>query len=122
VVLVEKLQVNKSVDNSLILGEVIEHISFTVPSSVDEERVQDKGPNFRNKAGGTWEGMGFKVLAISGPDRCAFGFCKSWLPTDEDRRRYHVRARVSREPVDVNIDVPDEAVLPMEEKGFKLLD
>ena len=92
--------------------------TFTVPAEVSEERVQFAADKYRLKFGKALELEGWRVLDMEQPtlDRSVLAHGT----TDPDRRRYQIWAKVTRRPVEVRIDVPDEDVPIYLNAGFKL--
>ena len=115
------------VDRSLEQGGYWEHIPYTVPDSVTEDRIEFTAPKYRNKGGETLESLGFVIHEVQGPYRCikpvlglADQGCRKWAPHEPDRHRYHIGYWVSRRPVEHIMDVPDAAVAALEETGMRL--
>lgn len=97
---------------------------FTVPDSISEERVQFAADRYMAKYGEILEksqskgGSGFRVMFMQKPELddsvVAVGV------TDPDRRRYIVWAVVTRAPIKVHVEVPDEDVPLYLMHGYKL--
>jgi hypothetical protein len=110
-----------AVDTSLRDGGVRLHASLEVPDGVSADRMEFTGSKYRNSAGQAWEGEGFTVKLVQGPERCLMN-CKGWIPTDLDRNRYHVLGWGVRRPETVTLDIPDESVASMQGKGLVLVE
>ena len=92
--------------------------SFTVPSEVSEQRVQDEAYKYRKKFGAFLELEGFTVLGFDGPHHDT-GMMATGM-TAPDRRSYRLWAKVTRRPVVVHMDTPDADVPMMAKLGWKL--
>ena len=114
------------IDRSLEQGGFWKHVTYTVPDSVPQDRIDFTAPKYRNKGGETLEGEGFTIHKVDGPHRCLkritglTGGCKKWAPTAPDRHRYHIGYWISRRPEEQTMDVADAAVAALEETGMRL--
>ena len=103
------------VDQSLIRGGVWERGTFTVPADVSEERVQLVAHKYMSRFGEALEKMGYQVLWMSQARIDPLP-----IPEDGDRKRYRMMAWVRQRPVEIHMDIPDELVPEMLQKGMKL--
>ena len=111
----EPPQVNPpQVDRSLIDNGVWERATFTVPSDVSDERVQESARKYRSKAASAWEAQGFTIMEMLGPN-----VAESMPGDPPDRKRYSIFGFLRRRPVELTFDVPDVAVVALAEKGLK---
>ena len=107
--------VSRLPDLTLERGGTWEQASFTVPIDVPDERVQFLGDKYQLKFGKVLETEGLEVLWMSRPFTG-----KGKRPVDEDRRAYFVKAWCKRRPIEIHMDIPDNAVGDMIELGLKL--
>jgi|TARA_Y100000034_G_scaffold13043_1_gene13704 hypothetical protein len=105
------------VDRSLDQGGVWEYCTFEVPESVPDERVHSSryAEKCMHLFGDTLEKQGFTVKAMTRAEED-----NRTHQVDNDRRRYIIWAWVTRQPVDIVMDIPDIAVPKMLELGMKL--
>ena len=98
-------------------SSVWERGSFTVPDDVPHERVCAMSAKYMQRFGQALEAQGFTVLNMSAPQEegVQVGVAKG-------RRKYIIQALVTRRPVTVKVDVPDQSVPAMVKQGYKLLE
>ena len=92
---------------------------FTVPEDVPHERVLFNQDKYQVKAGDVYEKQGFTVLWMSDAEidsrQSVVGGC------DPDRRPYRIRSYCRRRPVEITMDIPEEAIPEAQRLGMKLL-
>lgn len=96
---------------------------FTVPISVSEERVELLAHRYMQRWGQYLEtpqpyGPGFKVLLMEEP--CLDTGVVARAVDPPDRKRYSLWAKVTRTPVNLHVEVPDEDVALYLASGYKL--
>lgn len=97
---------------------------YTVPDSVSEERVQFTADRYMAKYGEQLErpkargGSGYRVMYMERPKLDNSVVARG--VTDPDRRRYTVWAVVTRDPVTLHAEVPDEDVPLYLAHGYRL--
>ena len=94
-----------------------EKAHFTVPVEKSDEYVQFLADRYRNKWGKHLEGKGFDVLWMGMPEIDTSVVANT---VDADRRKYIIRAKVSRLPVTHHMDVPDKDVPLYQKAGYIL--
>ena len=112
-------------DRTLELGGVWERAWFSVPSTVNEERVQFAADKYMRKFGNWLEAKGFTVLAmrkpVAEPNKDLRALWAKESMDGPDRRRYVIWAWCRRRPIDVVMWVPDSAVAQMQGLGMREL-
>lgn len=103
------------VDRSLITGGFWERATFTVPADTPDERVQFHADKYTRKAAEVYESQGCTVLQVTKPI-----VSLSHLPTDDDRRRYDIFFYLRREPITYKLEIPEQLIPEMQQKGLKL--
>lgn len=94
--------------------------SFTVPSTVSDERVQLVADRYIRRFGEALEAEGFKVLLMKEPVEDTGIAAYAFLDGAYDRKQYVMWALVSKRPFEMTVDVPDKEVHMMEQYGFRL--
>ena len=101
-------------------GYVWRKAIFDVPLTTPDADVMAQAVKYRNVAGKVYEGQGYSVIAVRGPevDTQIDG------EVDTDRKRYAIYMYCRKRPQTIIMrDVPDELVPEMlQYKGTKLLD
>jgi len=102
-----------------VLGQEFtwEKAQFTVPVEKSDAYIQFRADQYRNKWGKHLEGKGFNVLWMSMPEIDTSVVANT---VDADRRKYIIRAKVSRPPVTHHVDVPDKDVPLYQKAGYTL--
>ena len=90
---------------------------FDVPIETPHDKVMFLADRYQNKWGKVLEGRGFTVLSMSMPE---IDLSTVSNAAGEDRRRYILRAEVSRPPVTHHVDVPDKDVPLYQKAGYIL--
>jgi hypothetical protein len=101
----------------LYVKGIWERGTFTVPSDIPEERVQDKLAEYKNTLGKILESRGFTVLEMTSPTLSKDGFV-----TEPGEKRYDFYARIIRKPQLVRVSVPDAVDPELLRKGYRLID
>ena len=108
---------DRPVDSSTVLGYHYESCYFHVPAEKTDEQVRSQVVDkYKRKFGNTLEMQGWQVLAMDEP----YIWTDCPHEVDEDRRPYRMWARVRRRPVELRVEVPDEAVPEMLKLGMSL--
>ncbi len=89
--------------------------TFTAPEDTPDTRVQDVAHQYLRKFGEALERQGFEVLEIIGPV-----VSQGIVPPEPDRKRYDCFARVRRKPVTIALEIPEQLIPEMQDKGLKL--
>jgi len=89
--------------------------TFTVPEDIPDTRVQEVAPKYLRRFGEALERQGFEVLEIIGPV-----VSQGRMPAESGRKRYDCFARVRREPQTIRLEIPEELIPEMQDKGLKL--
>jgi len=106
------------VDKSLEQNGLWEHVVFTVPDDIPEERVEkERFGGYMQKAGEYWESKDFTVLRVERPR-----VYNADGPVEPGRRKYVIWGWVRRRPVVHTLDVPDHAVDRLRSMGMVLAD
>lgn len=106
-----------AIDRSVKEGGFWEKVTFTVPASTSEERVQLVGHKYMLKAAKHFEGEGLKVKKVLSPT-----LDLRPLPVEPDRRRYIIYVFLWREPYVPVFDVPDACVPDLLKAGLRLME
>jgi len=107
--------VNK-VEQEIRNGGVWELVTFEVPASIPEERVQASAEKYMSIAGDCFVKHGFKIHKITRPKRSKL--LQAFTPSD--KAKYFFQAFVSRRPQEIHMDIPDYAVHGMQDAGMIL--
>ena len=99
---------------------VWDHATFTVPDNVSEDRVQFAASKYQLKYGKSLEKQGLRVLEMGKPEVNRGIVARG--TTEPDRRPYVIWAKVTRRPVEVRMEVPDEDVGLFQKAGFCLVE
>lgn len=91
---------------------------FDVPFHYGEEQVQWVAPKYMRRFGEYLETQGFVVKQMLKPQ--VSGKATQNLFGQPDTKRYTIFAEVTRQPVEMHVDIPDYAVPDMEKVGLTL--